>query len=101
MRTLAHRIERERTTLAHALSRPIFRDPMLMVTARQDELDALTAHLTALSPQATLDRGYAVVLTAGGELVMDAGQVTAGEKLAIRVAKGTVAATVNGATQGE
>ena len=32
---------------------------------------------------------------------MDAGQVTAGEKLAIRVAKGTVAATVNGATQGE
>lgn len=101
LRTLAHRIERERTTLAHALSRPIFRDPMLMVTARQDELDALTAHLTALSPQATLDRGYAVVLTAGGELVMDAGQVTAGEKLAIRVAKGTVAATVNGATQGE
>ena len=72
-----------------------------MIRSRQDDLDSLVSHLTALSPQGVLDRGYAVVLTDAGTLVTDSSQVSAGSKVAIRVAKGTIAATVNGAAAGE
>ena len=101
LRTLTHRIERERSWLTAILSRPTMADPMAMVSDRQEELDSLTSHLTALSPQGTLDRGYAVVLKSDGTLVMDASAVASNEKIAIRVAYGTIAATVNGALQGE
>jgi len=101
LRTLTHRIERERSWLTAILSRPNMADPMSMVSDRQEELDSLLAHLTALSPQGTLDRGYAVVLKSDGTLVMDASAVASDEKIAIRVAHGTIAATVNGALQGE
>ena len=101
LRTLTHRIERERSWLTAILSRPTMADPMSMVSDRQDELDSLISHLTALSPQGTLDRGYAVVLKSDGTLVMDASAVASDEKIAIRVAHGTIAATVNGALQGE
>ncbi len=101
LRTLTHRIERERSWLTAILSRPTMADPMAMVSDRQEELDSLTSHLTALSPQGTLDRGYAVVLKSDGTLVMDASAVASNEKIAIRVAHGTIAATVNGALQGE
>lgn len=101
LRTLTHRIERERSWLTAILSRPTMADPMSMVSDRQEELDSLLAHLTALSPQGTLDRGYAVVLKSDGTLVMDASAVASDEKIAIRVAHGTIAATVNGALQGE
>jgi exodeoxyribonuclease VII large subunit len=100
-RSILHRIERERSWLSQVRSRPIFRDPQSMIRTRQDELDGLISHLTALSPQGVLDRGYAVVLTSDGQLVSDATSVGAGTKLAIRVAKGTIAATVNGAVGGE
>jgi exodeoxyribonuclease VII large subunit len=101
LRTLTHRIERERSWLTAILSRPTMADPMSMVSDRQEELDSLISHLTALSPQGTLDRGYAVVLKSDGTLVMDASAVASDEKIAIRVAHGTIAATVNGALQGE
>ena len=100
-RSILHRIERERSWLSQIRSRPIFRDPQSMIRVRQDELDGLISHLTALSPQGVLDRGYAVVLTSDGRLVSDATSVGPGTKLAIRVAKGTIAATVNGAVGGE
>lgn len=96
LRTMLQRIERERTFLAHALSRPILREPNLMISARQDELDSLLAHLTALSPQGVLDRGYAVVLRAkDGALVTNSSQVASGDLLSIRVASGSIAAAVS------
>jgi exodeoxyribonuclease VII large subunit len=61
-----------------------------LIAHRRHEVEALTARVTALSPQATLDRGYAVLQRAGGEVVRDASTVTAGERLTGRVAAGAV-----------
>ncbi len=99
-RTLAHFIEREISHLKQILSRPIFRDPTVLVSVRQEDIDSHTAQLRTLSPQGTLDRGYAVVLKADQSIVRDATTVSIGEKLAIRVAKGVVAATADGAQPG-
>ena len=96
-RTLTHFIERELSHLKQIISRPIFRDPTVMVSVRREDIDSLSAQLRTLSPQGTLDRGYAVVLKLDQSIVRDATTVTAGEKLAIRVAKGVVAATADGA----
>ena len=96
-RTLTHFIERELSHLKQMMFRPIFRDPTVMVSVRREDIDSLSAQLRTLSPQGTLDRGYAVVLKADKSIVRDATTVTAGEKLAIRVAKGVVAATADGA----
>jgi len=97
VRTLTHFIERELSHLKQIISRPIFRDPTVMVSVRREDIDSLSAQLRTLSPQGTLDRGYAVVLKGDQSIVRDATTVTAGEKLAIRVAKGVVAATADGA----
>ena len=99
-RTLTHFIEREFSHLKQMMSRPIFRDPTVMVSVRREDIDSLSAQLRTLSPQGTLDRGYAVVLKADQSIIRDATTVTAGEKLAIRVAKGVVAATADGAQPG-
>ena len=96
-RTLTHFIEREFSHLKQMMSRPIFRDPTVMMSVRREDIDSLSAQLRTLSPQGTLDRGYAVVLKADQSIIRDATTVTAGEKLAIRVAKGVVAATADGA----
>jgi exodeoxyribonuclease VII large subunit len=50
------------------------------------DLDHIRARITALSPQATLDRGYAVVQRADGLVVRDPGEATG--RLRIRVARG-------------
>ena len=46
------------------------------------------ARVRALSPAATLDRGYAVVQHADGTVVRDPAQVGVGDPLSIRVAGG-------------
>jgi exodeoxyribonuclease VII large subunit len=52
--------------------------------------------LRSLSPQSTLDRGYAVIRTDSGQVITDAAKVKPGQKLKIRVAKGEIAATTDG-----
>jgi exodeoxyribonuclease VII large subunit len=47
-----------------------------------------------MSPLAVLGRGYAVVRTEDGRVVRRRDEVAAGERLHIRLAEGTVAATV-------
>jgi len=47
-----------------------------------------------LSPQSTLDRGYAVVQARGGAVVRDADAVAIGDALRVRVAHGEFDATV-------
>jgi len=61
---------------------------------RRARLDHLTAQLQALSPTNILDRGYALVFDAKGELVKDAAQVKAGDEITARVAKGKIGAVV-------
>ena len=58
------------------------------------EVAGLAAQVRALSPAATLDRGYAVVQGSDGHVVRDPGDVAPDEALRIRVARGQLAARV-------
>ena len=57
-------------------------------------LERVTARLDELSPVKILDRGYALVFDAAGNLVKDAAQVRAGDDITARVARGMISATV-------
>ncbi len=57
--------------------------------------------LHAVSPLATLDRGYAIVLDSSGGVVMNAGDIKPGERIAARLAKGSVTAIVEGITRAD
>jgi exodeoxyribonuclease VII large subunit len=61
---------------------------------RWDSLARCQAQLAALDPQATLDRGYAVVHR-GGRVVSSIGDVSAGDGLVIKVADGGFPARVD------
>lgn len=52
------------------------------------------ATLTALSPQSTLNRGYAVVQTADGHVLDDAARATVGDPITVTLRKGSVVAEV-------
>jgi exodeoxyribonuclease VII large subunit len=63
-------------------------------------LAGMEARVAALSPLATLERGYAIVRQAGtGELVRSTGQVRAGDQLAIRVQDGEFGAVVESGSE--
>jgi exodeoxyribonuclease VII large subunit len=67
-------------------------------TRARTALDAATAALGVLGPQATLDRGYAIVRRASdGAIVRDPGEAPRGTRLAVRVARGELPATVDDA----
>ena len=57
-------------------------------------LERQTASLEALSPVAILNRGYALVFDAKGQLVKDAARLEAGDQLSARLARGLVRARV-------
>jgi exodeoxyribonuclease VII large subunit len=64
---------------------------------RRSGLAGLEARLAALSPQATLERGYAIVRQAGTSIVVrNVDQVQAGDDLAVRVQDGEFEAVVTG-----
>ncbi|HEX3908491.1 MAG TPA: exodeoxyribonuclease VII large subunit [Mycobacteriales bacterium] len=109
-RHMAGRVENEQHRLDGLRSRPALADPdgmleswssgiaatrergrraALACVAQADTAIArLSARVTALSPQATLDRGYAVVQRDDGSVVRDAADVTVGEQLLGRFATG-------------
>ena len=116
LRSLVARLDFESQQIAQLRNRPVMKDPMVMVTTRRDELKALRDralrgfaslieiekkelkgvrdHLRSLSPQSTMDRGYAVVQLTDGKILRDATKLKAGTALRIRVAKGETGATV-------
>jgi exodeoxyribonuclease VII large subunit len=55
---------------------------------RHGQLESLAAALNALDPRAVLARGYAMAFAADGRSVRDARQLSAGEKLRLRFARG-------------
>ncbi len=67
--------------------------PLLLLERRRVALDHAAARLQALSPRATLARGYAVV-RAGGEALREATATAAGDRLEIELAAGGLTATV-------
>ncbi|MFV0457993.1 MAG: exodeoxyribonuclease VII large subunit [Actinomycetales bacterium] len=60
----------------------------------QEEGRHLLARVRALSPKATLDRGYAVVLDAGANVVRDAEKVAVDDDVQVLLAHGRLAARV-------
>ncbi|MCY7364849.1 MAG: exodeoxyribonuclease VII large subunit, partial [Frankiaceae bacterium] len=58
-----------------------------------DDLGHVRARVLALSPQATLDRGYAVVQDEDGAVVRDADAVEPGTDLQVRLAAGVLFVT--------
>ena len=110
LRTVRGLLDREERGLAHALARPVMERPHRMVDEREAEVAALTdrsrrvlrhlldradselahtrARVVALSPAATLERGYAVLQRPDGTVVRSPEDVTAAEELRARVAEG-------------
>ncbi len=84
---LRHLLDSEQQTLLHRRQRA-----RRVVIGRLDAATADVGHLAArvrtLSPAATLDRGYAIVLTDDGAIVREADTVATGTDLDIRVANG-------------
>jgi exodeoxyribonuclease VII large subunit len=64
-------------------------------------LDRQTASLEALSPVAILNRGYALVFDAQGQLLKDASRLKAGEEVSARLARGRVRARVTATESSE
>ncbi len=61
-------------------------------------LEALAARLTALSPVAILERGYAIVETAEGGIVKEARQAQVGSRVGVRLWRGLLSAEVKEST---
>ena len=69
------------------------------ITRSSDELNHTLTQIRALSPQATLDRGYAVVQKSDGSIVRTPNKLTKGEMLRLRLAEGVALATATGESE--
>jgi exodeoxyribonuclease VII large subunit len=109
-RALLRRLDHERHALESLRSRPVLADPTAIVTRQRevvvglrarardrmvarvmqahDEVRYLGARVRSLSPQSTLERGYAVVQHRDGRVVMSREEIERDELLRVRVARG-------------
>jgi exodeoxyribonuclease VII large subunit len=112
---LANFIETQSAGLAATRSRPMLANPFGFIEVHESQLtttierlrnrfgqqlelaeqslDHLRQQVRSLSPQSTLDRGYALVRTADGKVVLDPKTVAVGTALNLRVSKGSLDAT--------
>jgi exodeoxyribonuclease VII large subunit len=79
-------LERERQRLGRAHER-LGRAPRLLVERRRAKLEQSAGRLRALSPKATLDRGYAIV-RAREAIVRSGREVAPGERVEVELAEG-------------
>jgi exodeoxyribonuclease VII large subunit len=115
-RALVGRLAAEQARIGALRSRPALGDPESAILRRSEEgaallararraaeglidrerhgLDSHLARVRALSPAATLARGYAVVQQQNGNVVRDAKKVSAGDRLGVRLAEGRLDVTV-------
>lgn len=82
-------------------ARLVARHPSRELERRRLHLGQLTARLRAMGPQATLDRGYALVLDQQGHPLSKAEKKLEGKSIRIVLSKGTLAATVTDAQPGK
>ncbi len=85
-------LESRRQRLVHTHER-LRRAPALAVERKRAKLEHAAGRLRALSPRATLERGYAIVRT-GEEIVRSATAVSPGDPLDVEVADGRFGARV-------
>jgi exodeoxyribonuclease VII large subunit len=81
---------RERAGMLHERLR---KAPLLLVERRRAVLEQAAGRLRALSPQATLERGYAIVRTDNG-VATDASALSEGDRVDVRLAAGRFGARV-------
>ncbi|ACQ79361.1 exodeoxyribonuclease VII, large subunit [Beutenbergia cavernae DSM 12333] len=115
-RAVEHRVRTEQDRLDALRTRPVLAQPLVLVTSREERLhrDLATARrvfghrleharadvaglaqaVRTLSPQSTLDRGYAVLRSDEGTVVRDPADVTAAQELEALVAGGTFGVVV-------
>ncbi|MBL0004050.1 MAG: exodeoxyribonuclease VII large subunit [Actinomycetales bacterium] len=113
-----HRLDVERRLLVAHRTRAVMTDPLALLTPHRSQLAALRGRATdrlvsrleregdrishlraqvrALSPQSTLDRGYAVVTHPDGRVVRDREDVAPDELLRVLVARGDFGVRVIG-----
>lgn len=83
---LQQALDRDRSRALSAFDRQLL--------AASGEVNQLRAQVTALSPAATLGRGYAVVQTPTGAIVRSPEQAPVGSEITIRLELGTIDATI-------
>lgn len=115
---LATMIEREQRDLDSLRSRPVFANPTSLIQAESDRVDDqrrklrhsfesmldragdeiahLMASVRALSPSATLERGYTIAQLDDGTIVKDHEQLGSGTHFHLRVSDGRVSAVSHG-----
>jgi exodeoxyribonuclease VII large subunit len=115
-RSLLSRLDTEQHRLDAMRTRPALADPLAQLDAWSVSIDntrerarratlacvadahtdvvRLAARVTALSPQGTLERGYAVLQRDDGHAVRDPAEVRSGDALTARVAAGRIPLTV-------
>lgn len=115
-RRLSSFIEIESGRIASLKERPVLKEPLVLITSRaeviqglrdrshrsttnalnlaREELLHIYARVRSLSPQSTLDRGYAVVQLLDGRIARDPKDLAVGEKLRLRLALGEIGAVV-------
>ncbi|WP_051722826.1 exodeoxyribonuclease VII large subunit [Streptomyces albus] len=118
LRAVSGLLDREERGLAAARARPCMERPHRMVEEREEQITALRdrgrrtlghlldradselahtlARVVALSPAATLERGYAVLQRPDGSVVRAAREVPEGERLRARVAEGELTVVAAG-----
>jgi exodeoxyribonuclease VII large subunit len=122
-RSLRGWLDREQAWLASTTSRPAIADPVREVERQAEQVDALArrarqsldasltraaddightrARLLALSPAATLRRGYAIAQNGDGGVVRSAAEVSPGEELLIRFAEDELIVTAENEDEAE
>jgi exodeoxyribonuclease VII large subunit len=85
-------LERERRRLDSTHER-LARAPRLLLERRRAKLEQSAGRLRALSPKATLERGYAIV-RAGEQIVRSGEAVEPGERVDVELAEGGFGARV-------
>jgi exodeoxyribonuclease VII large subunit len=68
--------------------------PQRALAARAERAAHLVARLRAVAPQATLERGYAIVIDDRGHAVRDGAALAAGERVDLRLARGGAGARI-------
>ncbi len=120
-RAVTHLVDREQQRLDALRSRPVLANPTTMLDTRADQVRTLRdraertlrhrieragtelhhtlARLRALSPAATLERGYAIVQRAdNGAVLRDPADASDGDAVRLRLAGGELAARVTAMT---
>ena len=92
LRTISNRLERETDRIKALYDRRIAF--VHRIKLAEEDLQHLLARVRSLSPQSTLERGYAVVQRSDGQAVRQVTDVKNGDAVRIRLAQGQLAAEI-------